>query len=355
MKTTATRAAGRVSATPDARSTIAAKPPRTPAAAPRLAARRVAAVSLTLALLVSLGVALYGDVREVGGAFHAFRVGWLAPAIVLGFAAHAIRWARWHWFLRRVTRDEDATLSYARSIEVYAAGVAMQVTPGRVGEWVKSYYVRALGGPPEPRTAPIVLAERVTDMLGLVLLSAAGLFVYRTAFAVVAASAALAFAILFSLTHAPASRLVAGLLARLPLARRLVPRVDEFYAAAAGLLTLRSVPAATLVAFGSWVAEALAYWCVLRGVGVEPSTTLLLQAVFIWPVAMLAGGLLLTPAGLGVAEGGLTALAVTLVAGLARGPAAAAALISRVVTLWLGTAIGLVTMLRLARRLGAER
>src|SRR5690606_15413727 len=173
----------------------------------------------------------------------------------------------------------------------------------------------------------------------------------RTAFLVVGASAAIAATMLLVLVYGPAARIAERALSRVPLLRRFAPYVEDFYGAAGDLLTYRSVPVLTAVAYVSWLCEALAFWASLRGLGVEATWTSVYLAAFIWPVATLAGGLLLTPGGVGVAEGGLTALASTLFDGLARGPAAAAALASRAVTLWLGTGIGLVAMFVLFRRL----
>jgi uncharacterized protein (TIRG00374 family) len=214
---------------------------------------------------------------------------------------------------------------------------------------VKSYYVQRDGGASAARTAPIILAERVTDILGLVLLAASGLLVYRTAFPVVAASALLALGLLVMLKSPRVARGVAAVVVRIPLLRRLAPRAEEFSSASDVLLGWRPLAIATLIAFISWIAEALAYWLVLLGLGVEANSTTLFQASFVWPVATLAGGLLLTPGGLGVAEGGLVALANTLIDGVVRGIATAGALITRGATLWLPTAIGLVAMARLSR------
>lgn len=298
----------------------------------------------------SVAVALYGDVREVGDALGRLRPRLLLPALALGFGALVLRWLRWHRFLYLVSPTEQ--LRAAPSAGVYAAGAAMKVTPGQVGEWVKSYYVETLGGASAARTSSIVFAERITDTIALLLLASSGLVVYRTAFWVVGFAALIPVALLVSLRHPSAAAAVSRVMMRVPVLRRLFPHLDEFYAAARTLLTWRRLTLGIVLGFAAWAAEAGAYWFALWGVGVEPSWTLLLQAAFGWAVATLAGGLLLTPAGLGVAEGGLVALAVTLVDGLGRGPAAAAALLSRLVTLWLGVALGLLTMALFARGLG---
>ncbi|MPZ98750.1 MAG: flippase-like domain-containing protein [Dehalococcoidia bacterium] len=332
-----------------ASSAPAAPIPPPPSSSSRL--RRHLALSIALAVIVSVAVAVSSNLGEVTRALADLSWRWLALAITLGLAAHSVRFVRWHWLLARVTRPPEELLSLPRSGQIHAAGVAMQMVPGWFGEWVKSYYVHALRGAPASRTAPIILVERITDTLGLALLATAGLLVYRTAFLVVGASVAISVAMLLVLVYRPAAQLAERALSRVPLLMRFAPHVEDFYGAASDLLTFRSVPVLTAVAYVSWLFEALAYWCILRGLGVEGTWTTVYLAAFIWPVATLAGGLLLTPGGVGVAEGGLTALASTLVEGFSRGPAAAAALASRAVTLWLGTAIGLAAMLLLSRRL----
>ena len=50
---------------------------------------------------------------------------------------------------------------------IYFAGFAMTATPGKVGELFKSYLLRTHYGHPVTMTAPIVVIERVTDLIGL--------------------------------------------------------------------------------------------------------------------------------------------------------------------------------------------
>ena len=62
--------------------------------------------------------------------------------------------------------DRRRRLPGAESALVYFAGLGMVVTPGKVGEWLKCYLLRELHGTPFSRSAPIIIAERLTDSLG---------------------------------------------------------------------------------------------------------------------------------------------------------------------------------------------
>jgi uncharacterized membrane protein YbhN (UPF0104 family) len=93
---------------------------------------------------------------------------------------------------------------------------------------------------------------------------------------------------------------------------------------------------------------------VLLGLGVDGSWDVLLKASFIMPAATLASALLLTPGGLGVAEGGITGLSQALL-DLPKGPAAVGALVIRFCTLWFGVIVGLVALAFVARSLSKQQ
>jgi uncharacterized protein (TIRG00374 family) len=106
----------------------------------------------------------------------------------------------------------------------------------------------------------------------------------------------------------------------------------------------------TLLSAVSWGFEVLAFYVVLLGLGLEGGSDLLLKASFIMPAATLASALLLTPGGLGVAEGGITGLSQVLL-DLPKGPAAVGTLVIRFCTLWFGVIVGLVALAFVSREL----
>jgi uncharacterized membrane protein YbhN (UPF0104 family) len=72
------------------------------------------------------------------------------------------------------------------------------------------------------------------------------------------------------------------------------------------------------------------------------------------PAATLASAILLTPGGLGVAEGGITGLCIVLL-DMTRADAAVATLLIRFGTLWYGVLVGLVALALVSRVLARLR
>ena len=304
-------------------------------------------ISLVLGALVFVGLSAYADFGAVLNGLGDFKWQYLPLVLCLSFTNYILRFFKWQYYLRTVgvrnfpTRDSALT---------YLSGLGMVVTPGKVGEWLKCFLLRELHGTPFSRSAPIIIAERLTDSLGLVLLGAAGLVVFGNAwpaFAVILVGGAV---LVICARHRPLAYWILGRLERLPVIARFARDAEEFYNSSYALLGPVPLGAMILLSFVSWGFEVLGFYFVLIGLGVEGGPDLLLKASFIMPAATLASALLLTPGGLGVAEGGITGLSQVLL-DLPKSTAAVATLIIRFGTLWFGVIVGLIAFALISRRL----
>jgi uncharacterized membrane protein YbhN (UPF0104 family) len=304
-------------------------------------------ISLILGALVFLGLSAYADFSAVLDSLGEFN--WFYLPVVLGLTTvnYALRFLKWQYYLRTI-----GVRGFPRELSAltYFAGLGMVVTPGKVGEWLKCYLLRELHGTPFSRSAPIVIAERLTDSLGLVILGAAGLVVFGDAwpaFVVVVVGGGAMFVVA---RHRPLAYWLLHRLERLPLLSGVAQHAEAFYGSSYALLSPVSLGSMTALSVVSWGFEVLAFYVVLLGIGVGGGGDLLLKASFIMPAATLASALLLTPGGLGVAEGGITGLSQVLL-DLPRGEAAVAAMIIRFGTLWFGVIVGLFALAIVSRRL----
>jgi glycosyltransferase 2 family protein len=297
--------------------------------APRLF--RSLLIVTALGAVVALALAAAANLTATLDAVARFR--WrLGPLVILAVLANwALRFAKWHYYLRRL----EIPLPWPSSLRVFVAGFAMAISPGKLGEMLKAVLVRGLVDTPVSRTASVVMAERLTDVAGLVLLGGLGVTALPHGPALFG-GIALALVALVVVLQTPA----VGRSVRCLLPARLVEPVRQFVHGGRELLA----PGALAVALGlsvvSWFFECVALGLILEGLGV----VLPLRAVtFVYAFASLAGAMSMLPGGLGVAEGSLTALLAGL--GTALPEAAAATLLVRVASLWLAIAMGVVTLL----------
>ncbi len=310
-------------------------------------ARRVVAVIIAVVAVIA-ALTLVGDIREVRDRLGGFAWITFAAALGLELANYAIRFVRWHGYLR----TRQLAVPVADSALVFVAGFSMAVTPGKLGELIKSYLLRQLAGIPIASSASVVIAERVSDLIALMCLAVIGVAIYGVAIEVVVASAAvIAIGLAVILWRA----LGVWLIELLTTPRRLAgvrPKLLEVYDGLAALSRPRVLAWSTMLSVAAWTCEGLGFASIVGGFpGASGDVGM---ALLIYAATTIAGALSFLPGGLGVTEGAMTLLLVNNAIGVDRGTATAATILTRLATLWFAVLIGAVALVIARRRAAAD-
>jgi uncharacterized protein (TIRG00374 family) len=257
-------------------------------------------VAMLLGVFVYAGFALYRGMREIEASLVRFNWSAFAFACALAFGNYLTRFLKWEYYLARLGVRGVPKLD---SLLTFLSGLVLTVTPGKVGEVFKSIVLQQTHDVPAARTAPIVLAERLTDVLGIVILIVAGSAGFSGGLVWAVAGS---IAVVVVLTAIGSDRFFEWLLAlalRGPaFVQKLAPKLREAWASLRTLTTPRALVLPTLLSVFAWFLEGLALWVILRGFG---EGTPVLVACFFYATATLAGALIPVPGGLGVTEGTL--------------------------------------------------
>ncbi|MBI4860441.1 MAG: flippase-like domain-containing protein [Candidatus Riflebacteria bacterium] len=300
---------------------------------------------------VLVGMTWFLDARATAAALSSLSwiiIPWLA---ILSLAGYYLRFLKWQYYLKLIGADVPKRVSAG----IFFSGFMMAVTPGKLGEVLKAYLLKRLYGIKMRITTPVVLAERLTDVLALLALSVAGaatLHYGRRALLVVSTLTVLGVAMLSWRTLMV--KLIV-LCERLPLVDRVAHKLHEAYDSTATLIAPGPLVWATLLSIPAWAAEGVAFYAIFcnlhgpSGQAVAPPP--LMGAIFVYSFSTLVGALSMLPGGLGAAEAGLAGLTVTLFA-IPRGTAAAATLVIRLVTLWFAVLLGTMTFAAFQSKFG---
>jgi uncharacterized protein (TIRG00374 family) len=214
------------------------------------------------------------------------------------------------------------------------------VTPGKVGEALKGVWLNAKTGVPVARALTVVLAERVSDGLAVLILSTLGVIAYPAYWPAFATVLALMVVAIVLSQIRPLALWLLHLAGRLPLVHRAAPHLHAFYEGTYALF--RPGPLAAAVSLGTvaWFGEGLAFYLVLVGLGVAGGWETLSFAVFILSFSTVVGAVSALPGGLGAAEASIAGM-LTLLMALPGELSASATLLIRFATLWFGVALGL--------------
>jgi uncharacterized protein (TIRG00374 family) len=309
-------------------------------------ARRVLLVTLLAVVLYGVFV-IYAGMSQIGSSLSRFRPGAFALALGLASFNYLLRFLKWQYYLKRLDVRGVPALD---SLLVFLTGFVLTITPGKLGEVFKSVVLAKTHGVPVARTAPIVIADRLTDVIGIVALILLGgaSFPGGRPWAL-AGAAAVGVGLLFILWEAPARWVCARWERRGGKLGRLVPRLREALTSLRLLAGPTSLPIPTLLSVVGWGCEGVALYVLLAGFGAEVSLS---PAIFFYATATLAGALVPVPGGLGLVEGMLREELVHL-GGVEQGAATAAMILVRLATLWWAVVVGFAALFILRLRFPA--
>jgi glycosyltransferase 2 family protein len=294
---------------------------------------------LLLGFLILVILLLLGDVRQISSHFRTFRWSYYPLVLLLTLVNYVLRFIKWHFYLGLIgVRDYPLT----ESARLFVAGFPLAVTPGKVGEALKGVWIKQKTGVPAARGVSVVLAERISDGMGVTLLSTLGVIAYPQYWpAFLAVLAGLVAVIVVSQVRPLALGLI-RVGENLPIINRFAHFLHEFYEGSFALFR----PRATLIAVGlgtvSWFAEGVGLYLILVGLGVPPGGQTLSIAVFVMAFSTVVGAVSALPGGLGATEASVTGMLILLL-DLNTDVATVTTLLIRFATLWFGVAIGLIS------------
>src|SRR5438270_5697416 len=297
-------------------------------------------LSLVLAFVVITAIALYADVPRMLGALAHFRWQYLPLILALTLFNYFCRFFKWQFYLKRL----DVKIAWLKSLLIFLSGLSMAITPGKVGELLKSYLLKSTTGAAISRTSPIIVAERLSDGLAMLMLATTGLVLYHFNWAVLLILLLVGLAGILLIQNRTLSLAILSYGERLPFMARIAHLVRAFYESSYTLLQWRPLLLAVSIGVISWSGECVALYFVFTGLRIAPSPDLLLKSTFILSVSSLIGSASGLPGGLGIADGsmlGLTRLLVTTSATIA----GVATLLIRLCTLWFGLGLGVIALL----------
>lgn len=295
-------------------------------------------IGFGLGILVTLGLAFWSDLSALRTALYRFPWEVFPLALMCTLFNYVLRFVKWHFYVRWLGVSNLAAL---HSAQLFVAGFPLAVTPGKVGEALKAYWLSEWTGLPFASGLPIVIAERISDGLAVLILSLLGVIAYPRLWPGFLAVLVALLAVVVISQIRPLALGILAWLKRAPLLGARMQPLYQFYEASYQLFR----PGPTLIAVGlgtvSWLGEGVGFFLILRGLGIPGSVNSLVVAVFVLAFSTVVGAVSTLPGGLGAAEASLTGLLLLTLAP-PKALAVAATLLVRLATLWFGVGLGLL-------------
>ena len=246
------------------------------------------------------------------------------------------RFLRWFIYARCL----GLKISFPEASLFYGAGLGMTLTPGRLGEAVRLWFLQQRFAAPYRRTAGLYLADRISDAVSYLILFAIGSTTYASGSSITWGALFMVVTVMLAIMH---PRPVIGLLnvgyAAVGRGRKLVAWLRRAIRnASTPFQPAVFLPGVCIGTIG-WLRPPGVLTLSLTQMGVEFSP---LQALAIYAVAALTGGSTMVPGGIGTTDAALIGLLVASKVPL--DAAVSAAIITRTASPWLPVGLGLLLL-----------
>ena len=293
-------------------------------------------LSLGFAVVVYLALTIWSSLPELIAAMRDFNWVLFLPILGLSFINYLIRFAKWQYYLRIL----DITIPRSDSFLIFLSGLSMSITPGKVGEVIKSYFLKSHFDIPVTRTAPTVLADRLTDLLALVLLASIGAATLHYGQLQLAIVSLVIIVLLVIILWKRAAFACLSLFERWKPTKRFAPKLHRLYESSRQILLPQPLLITLVLSVLAWSCEAYGFYLTFQALSLPAGIG---TAFFIYAFATIIGAVSMLPGGLGLTEGSMAGLLV--LSNVSKATAGAATLIIRVATLWFAVILGAIALL----------
>jgi uncharacterized protein (TIRG00374 family) len=305
--------------------------------------RRIVLV-MFIAVLVYAAFAIHGGLDKITIGLSHFSWWTFGAAFALAFGNYVIRFFKWQFYLRCLSIEGVGVVD---SFLTFLSGFVLTISPGKVGEVFKSFVLFETHGVPMPKTAPIVVAERITDLIGVIVLIVIGSLGFRGGIVPAAIGVALVATLLGVIASRRASFKVIRLVERLPGPfRKIGPKLEEAYESLTVLVRPANLILPTILSIAAWSLECFALAVILHGFDAHVPVAL---SVFFYATSTLAGAIIPVPGGIGVTETGLREQMMTM-GHVDEATSTAAMILVRFATLWFAVLVGFAALAIIKRR-----
>jgi glycosyltransferase 2 family protein len=300
-------------------------------------------ITLVVTGILYLAFSIYANFDDVVSSFEKFNWMLLPLLLLLSLANYYFRFLKWDYYLSVLKVDVKKIDSFS----IFMSGLIMSVTPGKMGELLKSYLVKEVTKTPVSKTIPIIFAERITDFISLIIITLIGAYVFNFGREIVIGVGIFFILLLIIISNKRIALPLIKQLEKSKFLKKHLLSIHNAYESSYQMLKPLPLINMTLLSLVAWSFECLGYHIILINLGIKISY---LWASFSYGFSTIVGAITMLPGGLGVTEGSLTFMLIRN--NFPKDLAVASTFLVRIVTLWFSVLVGIISVSFYQNRFG---
>jgi len=302
----------------------------------------IAVIALVATVLFYAAILFFTDIDIIIKRIYEINFAYL-PIIFLLMAVHtAISGLKYHRLLLKV----GIVIAFKESLKIFICGLSMNVTPLGVGTALKSHILKKKYGKSLSSSLPVVLIERLTEMLAILIIVTVLLLwanLYESKILLAIGYALIGFFIIV-ISNSRAYFSFKRIFMKLSYTKKLIASLDESRESVSMLTKKNVLVEALILSLVAKIAVLVAIYLIFLSVSIDLGFTLAGQ---IYYTSLLLGTLTLIPGGIIVTESGM--LGLLLKHGVEFSLATLIVIFTRMISMWLFTIIGTFTLRHISK------
>ena len=265
-----------------------------------------------------------------------FKINYLPLILLLVSVSWIPLIIKWHFLLK----NSRINVPLTKSIAIFFSGSAFEVTPGQIGILIKSQLLKTSSNISRTKTIPIVIVEKIYDLIGAILASVIGIIILGMEFYLIIIAISVLATIFFFMYHRRSSELVFNRITKLKFFSKYIDNMSEFYEVVKKSTSVKAATICILLALTYWfIISAAAYYTLIA---FDVNLLDYLKVLAIYATSTLLGAISFIPGGIGITEGSIAGL-FTL-NGVDVSTALILSVMIRILTLWYSVSVGFVLL-----------
>jgi len=301
--------------------------------------KKILIVFIVAIIFYSLFVIL-ADVRKIIAVADKFDFFILPLLLFITTLNYLVRGYRFSYLLKKI----KIHLQFKEALAIFLSGLSMTITPGKSGEIIKAYLVKKKTGNRFSEMVPLLIIERLTDGVAMILLGLGGIYFFKNSLIFFGLSS---LSVLFFILLIKLKKQIINFIKHFEKKFHHLKLLDfflVFFKNSQKLLTSLTFIKAVLIGMVAWFFEGLVLYLIISQFMATGFIHGIALSLFIFSFSSIAGFFTFIPGGIGVAEGSITYF-LTFFLKLNLPQAIFITLIFRFVTLWFGVGVGLTALI----------
>ena len=279
---------------------------------------------------------IFSDISQVLDKLSNFNLKYLPLILIIIPISWFALFARWHFLLKSV----GLQIPLKQNIKIYFAGFALAVTPGKFGELVKSQLMKKQFDVPRSTTAPLVLVERLYDLVGGVAVSIIGILSLGLGMYVIIGASIILVIIFLLLRSKKLFDKFLKLFSKMRITCKLVEPISQSYDSIQKSTRGKIMIVSSLLTMVYWVIESIGVYLIVISFGIDKLSYYSVMSTY--ASSLILGAASFIPGGIGITEGSMTGL--FSFQGIEISSVFTLVIIIRLFTIWYSVIIGFISL-----------